>query len=324
MTTPLPFPELPYGAAPVWCFPLVELSIFALFLVCFRHAFLRGRRAMAYLLGGLLFGLLLEYFEVVTHSYTYGRFWLTIGRSPMDVPVWVGCAWGIIMYTARLFSDGVGLPLISSAALDTLLALNLDLSIDVVAYRLHMWHWYWNGTGLNPLRAQWFGIPYGNFIGWITVVFCYSAFSRGLERWVLRKGSSALRVILVAAASLACSLGVLVITETFVFPFVARFMGLTSGRRLILLSIILLALVVRRWPGKRGSREVTDPLAQWVPLWFHLVFVGFFIYFGFYRENRWMVVAALVNVLLGLAIHAVPVTRRDRGRTKEAGIAPAV
>ncbi len=70
---------------------------------------------------------------MITDSYTYGHFHIMIGSSPHDLPLWVGAAWGIIMYTARLFSDYLGLPLLAAAALDTLLALNIDVSIDVVS-----------------------------------------------------------------------------------------------------------------------------------------------------------------------------------------------
>src|ERR1700759_3353645 len=173
-----PFPGMPYGPAAPWSFPLFECSMYLLFLICLAHALRQGKQSVSYLFGGLAFGLLLEYIEVITGSYTYGRFMIMFGKAPLDIPLCIGAGWGIIMYTARLFSDRLGLSLWACAALDTLLALNIDLSMDTVAYRLHMWHWNWSGTGLNPLTAQWFGIPYANFVGWQTVVFCYSAFSR--------------------------------------------------------------------------------------------------------------------------------------------------
>lgn len=154
------YPGMPYGAAPAWCFPVFEFSMYVLFLICLAYAWKQGKRDVFYLIGGLLFGLLLEYMEVVMGSYTYGRFMVMFGNAPMDIPLCIGVGWGIIMYTARLFTDRLQLTLWVCAALDTLLALNIDLSMDTVAYRMHMWHWNWQGTGLNPLTAQWFGIPY--------------------------------------------------------------------------------------------------------------------------------------------------------------------
>src|SRR5580704_11498549 len=108
----LPFSGIPYGFAPAWCFPFVEGSVYVLFALCIVHAVRRG--GLIYLLGGFVFGVLLEYFEVVTDSYTYGHFHIMFGSAPHDLPVWIGAAWGIIMYTARLFSDYLHLPLLGA------------------------------------------------------------------------------------------------------------------------------------------------------------------------------------------------------------------
>ena len=310
----LPFPGIPYGFAPAWCFPFAEGSVFALFVLCLVQAVKRDRSGVIYLLGGFVFGVLLEYFEVVTDSYTYGHFHIMLGSAPHDLPVWVGAAWGIIMYTARLFSDSLRLPLIAAAALDTLLALNIDVSIDVVAYRLHMWHWVWDDIHL-ALTAQWFGIPYGNFVGWATVVFCYSGFSRLFERWMTRRKPAMLgKAGLIAALAVLSSLAVLISTETVLFPIFLK-LGVTSGIRLIVIVAALAVLVVIGWPkGPRrdGSAPSPPPLALWVPAWFHGFFVACFFAFGFYRENPWMTAAAVTNLLLGIAIHLYPYRMQAR------------
>ncbi len=141
---------------------------------------------MIYLLGGLVFGVLLEYFEIITDSYTYGHFQIMLGRAPHDLPLWIGAAWGIIMYTARLFSDCLGLPALCRSRIghsagsqyrcehrrSRLPPAHVALALDDI----HL-----------ALTNQWFGIPYGNFIGWATVVFCYSGFTRLFERWMARR-----------------------------------------------------------------------------------------------------------------------------------------
>jgi uncharacterized membrane protein len=274
--------------------------------MCFLHARKKGDAALAYLLGGFVFGLALEYLEVLESSYTYGRFYLMLGRSPVDIPLCIGCAWGIIIYTARLFSDGLGLPLMGAAACDTLLALNIDLSLDVVAYRMHMWHWDWTGSRLNPLTAQWFGIPYGNFIGWTTVVFSYSYFARLFER-KLASGNKpgALRFGGVAALATICSLIVLFGTELTLFPFL-RYLGLSSGPRLLIITAMLLVATILGWKKRQAFTQPIPPLAQWVPLWFHIFFVFCFFALGFYRENKWMTAVTCLNALIGMAIHLYP------------------
>jgi len=301
-----PFPGLPYGVAPWWCFPLNEVCLYALMVVCFVHAIRKGKGAVAYLLGGLVFGLILEYLEVLSGSYTYGRFFIMIGRAPIEIPFCIGCGWAIILYSARLFSDAYTLPLLGAVALDTLLALNIDLSMDVVAYRLHMWHWYWSLPRQSPLTSQWFGIPYGNFVGWITVVFCYSFFSRLLEKKWSRSDAGWMRVISIAAATVVCSQAVLFGTETFLFPFMLKYLHITSGTRLLALTATLLLLTAFGWSKRRRSYNQPPVVARWVPCYFHFFFAFCFFALGFYRENRWMTTAALINAALGIVVHLYP------------------
>ena len=205
---------LPYGPAPAASFIIHELVMFALFGLCLVHAVRRGAVHVSYLLGGVLFGLLLEYVNVNAGlNYSYGQFWLMLGPTPepgaipQNIPVNIGIGWGIIIYTARLFSDNLGLPLWSRPALDALLALNVDLSMDVVAYRLNMWHWGWEflPSQPDPLASEWFGVPYANFFGWLAVIFFYSAFARLLLGWQSNKRLQWLRntVSVVAAIILA-------------------------------------------------------------------------------------------------------------------------
>ena len=278
-----------------------------LFAVCLVHAARRGTRSLAYLCGGFAFGLMLEYIEVLSGSYTYGPFYLMLGRVPLAIPICIGAGWAIIMYTARLFSDALRLPLLSAAALDTLLAINIDLSMDIVAYRMHMWHWSWVETGLNPLTAEWFGIPYCNFVGWATVIFCYSAFSRSFEKALTPKiSASVLRFAAVALFSLLSSQAVLFSAESFLYPFLRTRFGVTSLQRIVTVTCVLLALFLAGWQRRRKPAHAMTAVALWVPGWFHLFFISCFFVLGFYRENTSMTVLACTNVLIGLAIHLYP------------------
>ncbi len=303
-----PFPELPYDAAPVWCYPFAECGMYLLFIFCLIHAVKKGQKDIYYLFGGLLFGLLLEYMEVLMGSYTYGRFWVMLGKAPMNIPLCIGVGWGIIMYSARLFTDKLGMTLWAAAALDTLLALNIDLSMDVVAYRTHMWHWDWSRTSLNPLTAQWFGIPYGNFVGWQTVVFCYSAFSRIYERHLLKSKTSGLRFMLIAFLALFSSIIILFLTEE-IWPLLSK-AGIMSVHRFAGICVILIILVTAGWKKRRIDGQKLPAIVWWVPGWFHIFFTGCFFILGFYQENHWMTIAAIVNLLFGLFIHLLP--RADR------------
>jgi uncharacterized membrane protein len=309
-----PFSGIPYGPAPPWCFPVFEAGVLALFFFCLRDAIKRGKRDAAYLLGGTVFGLVLEYVEVNTGSgYLYGRFFLMLGQAPHDIPLCIGAGWGIIMYSARLFSDSLGMPLAACAALDTLLALNVDASMDTIAYRLHMWHWDWSGTDLNPLTAQWFGVPYGNFAGWQMVVFGYSLFSRLFEQKIApRHDASVGKCILTAFLALICAQAVLFAMESYVEHFLYVNLGITSFHRVAAALIVCGVLLYRGWRKRRALRPRMPPATWLVPGWFHLFFFSCLFLVGFYRENAWMTAASCASLLLGILVHTVPLAGKNQ------------
>ena len=305
-------PGIPYPPAPAWCFPVAEISLYLLFAACLIHAVKRGATETGYLLGGVLFGLILEYVNVHANlGYTYGKFMLMFGDAPKDIPFCIGVGWGIIMYTARLFSDALGLSLWAAAALDALLAISIDLGMDTVAYRLHMWHWDWSEQGLNPLTAQWFGVPFGNFFGWLMVVFFYSSFSRLLERGFLRQSrgtriKSALTPLLAVLLAQVC----LYLMLLHIGPFLKDEFGITSLHRFVVFMIVLIA--VTAWGLFRRRRVGRDmPLIAWLtPVWFHCFFFAMLFVGGFYRENSWLLITSTVNFVLGVGIHLLPLSRQ--------------
>lgn len=307
-----PFPGIPYGQPPAICFPLTELCMYFLFVGGLVYAVKQGIRHVGYLLGGLLFGLILEYVNVISNmGYTYGNFMLMLGSPPFQIPLCIGIGWGIIMYTARIFSDKLGLPLWSAVALDALLAISIDLSMDAVAYRLHMWNWNWIGTGLNPLTADWFGVPYGNFFGWLLVVFFYSSTSRILERVFLKqKRAKNVKLAVVPLLSVLLSQVFLYIMLVYVDKFLHDQFGITSLHRFITFLIVLMIITLSGLRRRKPS-EGAMPVISWlVPLWFHLYFFAWLFLGGFYRENVWLVVASSLNMMLGVTFHLVGFSKK--------------
>jgi hypothetical protein len=178
--------------------------------------------------------------------------------------------------------------------------------MDVVAYRMHMWHWDWTGSGLDPLKAEWFGIPYGNFVGWISVIFFYSFFSRLYERAVFKR-PSLWRFPAVAVLALISAQAELLVTEYFLFHWLNA-VHIGSGWRLVIEIVVLLGLVSWGSLHRRGGpRRRVPGVAVWVPAWFHVYFVVALVALGFFRENAWMTLVAGVNVAVGLVIHLWPV-----------------
>lgn len=299
-----PITNMPYGAAPAYCFPIFEFGMYILFVLCLIHAWKQSIRHVSYLIAGVLFGLLLEYINVISDmGYVYGKFIVMFGTSPLNIPLCVGIGWGIILYTARLFTDTFKLPLWASACLDVFLALSVDFSMDTIAYRLHMWTWDWKGTGLNPLTAEWFGIPYANFSGWIYVVFFYSSFSRLLERW-LTKNKKALKVKLAVIPLLSVLLSQVALWVTMVdFGGWLRRQGVTDGVRLSCTLLILALVIILDWKRKKPT-EPAMPLIAWlVPAWFHVYFFAWLFLDGFYNESNWLVAASAASLIIGVGVH---------------------
>ncbi|NSL89445.1 carotenoid biosynthesis protein [Chitinophaga sp. Mgbs1] len=306
----LPFSNMPYGPAPAWCFPLTEACMYIITAICVWHAYRKGIGHISWLLGGLCFGLLLEYINVYTSSgYFYGRFTIMLGTAPRNIPFCIGCGWAVIIYSSRLFSDRLGLPLWAAAALDSLLALNIDLSMDVVAYRLHMWHWDWVSRGLpgNALSGQWFGVPYGNFYGWLLVVFFYSLFGRLLERV---SGKAAWKAVFPLLSVLLSQIALYI----SLFPLAAllkSLWGITSLHRLIFILLMLMVFVCAGFRRRQPVAAVPWPLAAWiVPVWFHVYFLCWLFLGGFSGENNLMTTAAVLNAAIGLLIHLPPLFRK--------------
>jgi len=311
----LPFSNIPYGAPPGYAYPIFEFGMYFLFLICLLHAAKNGMRHVSYLFGGLVFGLLLEYVNVVTNmGYIYGKFLVMFGTAPKDIPLCIGVGWGIIMYSARLFTDSLNLSLWASAALDTLLAITIDLSMDTVAYRLHMWHWNWEGTGINPLTGEWFGIPYGNFFGWLCVVFFYSSTSRLFQNLLSRNGNkSQIRPILIPFLSVILSQVFLYVTLVYIDSFLKSQFGITARDRFVF-SLIALSVTVIYNLTKRKQRLSSQPVITWlVPAFFHIYFLAFLFISGFYKENVLLIVVPVTITIFSVVLHLLPVIQSRKG-----------
>jgi hypothetical protein len=94
-----------------WSFGVMELSVFALSAVLFRHAKREGNQWLSTYVCGILFGTSLELLLVsrAGASYEYGEFWLMVGFS-QKVPLWVGVGWGAILYAASWTAQRLALP----------------------------------------------------------------------------------------------------------------------------------------------------------------------------------------------------------------------
>jgi hypothetical protein len=231
-----------------------EVVLVALFGLCLRHALRNGPARAWQLVAGVVFGVLLETATIQQlHAYHYGRFLIMLG----EVPLMVGVGWGVIIYSARVFSDATNLPEWARPLLDGLLALNIDLAMDALAIRLGLWDW---GQGL---AWQFFGVPFANFWAWFWVVFSFSVGIRALARpssWAGRWLGPLGAILLGLTDLLAMDSLIVSLRPEWYIPTIFLTIGLA------------LAVVLALRP--RFSGRPADPLVFWVPFAFHAYCLG--------------------------------------------------
>lgn len=270
---------------------LFEIVMLALLFFCLRHSWKYGGWPGVWVLtAGVIFGLLLEWGTILQlNAYEYGNFLLKIGPLPLSI----GIGWGVIIYSARLFSDASSLDIWSRPLLDALLALNIDLAMDALAIRLGMWDW---GQGLS---FQYFGVPYANFWAWFWVVFSFSAALRLLNslpgwagRWLAPIGAIILGIL--------CVLG-----TNALIVFVLRPAGLyEASNAIVLLSALAVLFAIR----PKFNLHPVDPLAFWVPLSFHLIFLFMGLLSGVILQPPFLLVVSILMFAISLYLHhrAIP------------------
>jgi hypothetical protein len=249
-----------------------------LFMMCLADAGFRGRKRTFELLGAALAGLTLEVLAIVFLGiYDYsGGFVLVV----MDVPVCIGLGWGIAVYMAMNISDNLGLGSGMRPVVDGLLALNIDLAMDVVAIRIGFWKWAFGGF---------FGVPYINYAVWFFFVSCCSV----TIRWIRSGGLESIRDWSVPSKVLLVPLGVL-------DNLVKRTWGI----------VCCLFLMWRTSAGpSQGAREIAP--MRFEPIMFaaltaiHVFFLAVLIHYHWFGIV-WLLVISVAMFLLGIVLHIVP------------------
>ncbi len=261
-----------------------EIVVLVLFFLCLRHAWRTGSEAVLRLIASVLFGVLLELATIwQLKAYSYGTFLVMLS----DVPLAIGVGWGVIMYSAKLFSDATNLPEWTRPILDGILALNIDLAMDAIAIRLGMWDW---GQGLE---FQYFGVPYANFWAWFWVVFSFSA----SVRWLTSKAKGFWRWLAPFGAILFGLIAVIGTNAFIVYIVPHQFYELTIG---ITLSSALFLIF---WHKPKIAYDPVPPEAFWVPFGFHANYLVVGLLSGYILDPPILLVVSLIMFSLSLTIH---------------------
>ena len=244
------------------------------------------------LVAALFYGVFLEIMTLhQLEAYAYGQFLLMFDGAPVAV----GLGWAIIIYSAMTFTRQFDMPIFTRPLLNGLLALNIDLGMDVIAIRLGFWTW-----GSGSLNYEWFGVPWGNFWAWFIVVSSYTGFvemfrlygwqKHPIRQWLYVPAATGLSILVLAATNF--------LYASVLWP---NSLGLTG---MLLMVGLALLLVLRGRPKPRSTK--TEPVILAVPLAFHLFFNLAGFGFGFYQAQPILAVIGLLMFGLSIALHLWP------------------
>jgi hypothetical protein len=228
---------------PPWTYLLVEGVAFLFGILLVRESWRGGGHWLSTLLVAMGFGFSIEMFFVTVYSgYSYGDFLIDLTIGGHNVPLWVAVGWGTIIYTAMKATDRMGLPWFQKPAMDALLAVSLDITLDPIAEALGWWYWTREG--------QFFGVPFDNFIGWLMIVGLYSFYTRA--GWELTKSKPKVQVLMPLAALVASALSVAgfqIVLEKALYPHLGEpytFFGIATT--------LVAAALVPLWKATAGEK----------------------------------------------------------------------
>jgi len=274
-------------------FALVELVMVILFALSARFAYRTGgRQRLVELLSAVPFGLLLEQGDIkIFGSYAYNQgFLIKLG----SVPVAIALAWAMIITSSMFMSDRLGIPPRFAPFADAFFAILLDLSLDAIAIRQGLWHWN------IPLTAGFFGVPAGNYYGWLFVAFGFSAWTRWVRARAGTRSASPWRQLLVP---LPAYLTLLLALVPFIVLQQLFFGGPNGGFPPFLFTLALFGLLAGR-SIRRGRGRLPRPWLM--PLLPRLMMHGYFlsagILLGIFQQLPVLLLMSLGMVVVELSL----------------------
>jgi uncharacterized membrane protein len=280
----------------------MEIMSMALFAICSWHALkvAHSKQRFLELAMAVVYGLLLEELNVILSGgyYLYGRDFVIIFDQ---APLAIGLDWAVIIYSAMQISDSYGLSERVKPFFDAIQAILIDLSMDAVAIRLGFWRWP------IPLTDGWFGVPAGNFFGWMLVVALYSGYTR-LTRYFVKEKKDERYLVLQVASPPICygvlySFLLLYVTIAYTL-FAAEVQRFTIfAIELVVFAAVVLSSIMGR--GLRIHGRV-EPVMSFIQLSFHVVFLAALIITGIYVQIPAMIPIAIILLGIELALHMAP------------------
>ncbi|UCG03461.1 MAG: carotenoid biosynthesis protein [Candidatus Heimdallarchaeota archaeon] len=297
-----------------------EIMAYILFFIVISIlSFRRDFHSVAQVLSGSLFGVTLEYMNIqVMQTYIYSsQFLLQLGSPPDNIPICIGLCWGLIIYACMNVSNKIiEIPEWLKPLLDGLLALTIDLSMDTIAIRLDGGFWTWLEIPMEnlPTLNSFFGVNYGNFVGWFFVVLIFSTMLRIEEKWIAKKFSRSVILVLYfliipffSYIPLFLSFHTLPLPVFIIFN-ILGFNGESTNLMelailvyiMTLVSIIFFIALIR---SKPKLEKDADLLSLTIFMFFHLSYLGFYLLDGLFEETPLILLIASLMFTIDAMIH---------------------
>lgn len=269
-------------------FIMLEIAVTVFFILCIYHSIKRGKNYLVELIVISMYGLLLEIIGIaISRSYIYGDFTVKI----LEAPVAVALGWGVIIYVSMATVDRLEVAQKVRPFIVALLALNIDLSMDAIAFREGLWTW---GGG----NGFWFNVPASNFIGWFVVAFSFAYFIYYLRK---KERLSLFYPILAMILSLIVLVIVEIIEVFWLLPNVKNQLVIFS---LITIVMIISLIYVILKKGKIKKDNEIDWIGSLIPLGFHLYFLVLLLVRD-YRTPA-LIVVSITMTIIGAYVHFLP------------------
>jgi Carotenoid biosynthesis protein len=292
------------------------------------NAWRQGHRWLATLVWGVVFGFLVEWYNVHAKAPAYYYKGCNAGWGSADhktwcidaVPIWVPIGWGCIVYLCAWTAQRLRIAPLAKPVAAAFLAVNLDLSLDPIATYLKLWTWGPRPPAAavcvpgNPDYIYLFGVvPFDNFLGWYLIVSIYALVARfalrQLDRHVV--GKTGVRnhwldfvlpggAALVAFGTYCGAKQLLTMSAGY-----RTDCGAIAGKAFIVVS---LAAATITWVSTVRSRR--DHTPNWVtlviPAVVHVAVFAAALWSGFWTKEPAVLVAIPANLVLGLVLFAWP------------------
>lgn len=272
----------------LWSLYLFEFGYFSLTILLLIHAWNKAPYKAFSLIVAILYGYAVEYSAVIRDPapYHYNFFLIEL---PGPVPLGAILGWGIIFYVVTETAKKLHSHWSVQAMFAALLATCVDLVIDPIV--VYVGFWSWTPTG------PWFGIPWGNYVGWVVIVASLSTFLQlGYQKYP--PGKKIIRDLLVA-------LGATIPAFICVFIILSAYLIVTTKGwipEVIIANIFLGAcslFLLYNLPGMNRDNPIEWPLLS-VPAFFYPWSLIMLYISGFYKVYPELIFVFPAFIAIGL------------------------